>query len=139
MAIWNVASFPHGEVSTDGLQVSVDATLNNGQGHVLRMPYRQLDWLIQALLYLANVAYERQVANGRLAAPDPAGPAITVESYRVLPNPDEQRALVQLTGRPSPGAAVGMGSFIIAVEHMPRLAEQLMAVADELRHRARAR
>ena len=137
MVTWKVKEFPDGSVADDGMSVSVRVVLINGREHFLEMPFSQLDWLTQALLSLGDGAYERQKQTGRMAASKPINPAMIVEGFRVLPNPAEQHALVQMTGRKEANAPRGMGSFVLASEQIQSLSERLAEVADELRQRSR--
>ncbi len=137
MATWKVKEFPDGGVAEDGMSVSVRVVLTDGHEHFLEMPFSQLDWLTQALLSFGDAAYERQIQTGRMAAPNPISPAMLVDGFRVLPNPAEQHALVQLTGRKEANAPRGIGSFVLAPEQIQNLSERLAEVADELRQRSR--
>ena len=138
MAEWEVHEFPNGEVADDGLSVTVWARLASGEEHTLKMPYEQLDWLIQALLRLANGAYERQIQTGRLASPgDVTDPAMSVAGFRVLPHSKGEHALVQLTGRATASGPLGMGSFSLGTQQARDFGARLLEVADELAQRSR--
>jgi hypothetical protein len=119
------------------MTVSVNVVLKDGKQHVPQMPFDQLDWLVQALLKLANGAYDRQIQAGKLSPANPIDPAMTVDAFRVLPDSRTRQALVQLTGRAEPKAPLGMGSFVLAAEQVQGLGERLLEVADQLRQSSR--
>ena len=138
MATWRVQEFPDGKVAQDGSSVSVRVRLENGEEHTLEVPYQQLDWVNQALLRLANAAFDRQVQLGQLAPPPSlTDPAMTVEGFRVMAQSKGEHALVQLTGRASANSPLGMGSFVLAAQQVRGLGARLVEVAAELEQRGR--
>jgi len=132
MTEFNVQEFPNGNVADDGMSVSINMRLENGEIHTLIMPFKQLDWLNNALLTLSNGAYTRQIETGRLEAANPIDPAMLVEGFRVLPNSKKLHALVHMTGRQDANGPIGMGSFVLAQEHIRSLGERLLEVAGQL-------
>jgi hypothetical protein len=127
-----IKSFPRGRVSEDGTTLSIDAELQDGSVRTMALPYDQLDWLVQALMSMGNAAFDRQAETGRLGNVNPLDAAIIAEGCRVLPNPSEQDALVQVTGRKRPDGPLGLGSFKVNQQLAEALGKRLLAVAEDL-------
>src|SRR5258707_6497245 len=66
MARMQVSEIPKGTSSPDGTKITVEIKLVSGVTHTLVVAYRQLETLTNALLQLAQQAYDRQVAAGIL-------------------------------------------------------------------------
>jgi hypothetical protein len=128
-----ISHFSRGDVSADGTTVVFDAVDTSGATHTVQMPFHQLDWIYQASATLAALAYDRQVETGRLQAANPVDPALVAEAFRVLPNVNDQKAIVQLTGRSQPNGPVEMGSFVLAAKLVLRLSERLREAGEQLR------
>lgn len=134
MKTWVVQQFPAAEVSPDGTAIFLDIEMAGGQSRRLEIPYGQIEWLLDALLRLSQVAYDRSVANGRIQRIEHDHPGIMIaDGSRVLPAPADGRMVVQLTGRRDANAPRGSGSFVIDEHGARDLSVRLAEVAEQLR------
>ena len=60
-----IRRFVRGTVSDDGSSISIYVDFEGGDKRVIEIPYGQVDWLVQSLLFLTTCAYDRQVAAGQ--------------------------------------------------------------------------
>jgi hypothetical protein len=127
-----VKRFDNGTASDDGKELSIDVILDDDERHTLVVPFRQIDWVSNAFLNLANAAYDRQREKGVFEPSNPIEPAMIAESFRVVPKEATSEALLQILGRKDAGAPRGIGSTLLTLELVRGLSERLGVVATQL-------
>jgi len=134
MARMQVSEIPKGTSSPDGTKITVEIKLVSGVTHTLVVAYRELETLTNALLQLAQQAYDRQVAAGILPQLVAPNAPVNTTSFRVMREESQiPAAIVQILYRAAANAPLGTGAFRVDGNQTEELGRALLQMTEQLR------